>query len=155
MEIWAEAGQCEGDIEYAYKAVDAVMNAGAEAIKVQVLRPELIASPSAAMYDYLGTTGTQREAFANNLDLEAWKKVADYAHKRGVEFIPAVFDEQAAIEMAKVAPRMKIASGDITNWPLIEAAAHEVDRELIISTGGASADEIEDAVAQERPLRVM
>lgn len=146
MEIWAEVGQCEGDIQYALDAVDAVSEAGAEVIKVQVLRPEWIASPGAKRYDAYGAGLLQRDAFDKYLGYEAWKDIAEYAHKNGLRFIAAVFDEEAAREMGDVADELKIASGDITNRPLIEAAVQEGRGGLTLSTGAATSAEVITAV---------
>lgn len=153
MEIWAEAGQCEGDLDYAFRAVDAIAGAGADAIKVQMLRPETIASPGAVRYDAYGNGLPQRSGFYPFLDYTAWGKVAEHAEKRGIGFIPAVFDEEAVLAGSKLSPVLKIASGDITNLPLIEAAAHEADQGLVISTGAATQAEIEQAVGWVRAIR--
>jgi N,N'-diacetyllegionaminate synthase len=145
VRIWAEVGQCEGDINYALEAVEAVDKAGADAVKVQVLRPEWIAAPDAKRYDAYGAGLLQRDAFARYLDYDAWAQVATECKRRGLEFIAAVFDEEAAKEMSSFSDALKIASGDITNRPLIETVAHEA-RNMVLSTGASDHKEVMEAV---------
>lgn len=148
LEIWAEAGPCRGSVEYAIECADAVARAGADALKVQWYTAETIASPEAVRYDRTGGDAvTQAELFEDAIyPYERWKPVIERCAQRGIEFIPAVFDHEAADMAWRMGVKhVKVASGDITNLPLIEQVGDQY-KKLTLSTGGATMDEVTAAV---------
>ena len=154
MEIWAEVGACNGDIEYAMSAVAAVREAGAHALKVQWLRNETIFHPDAERYDHTGGSwSTQSDGYPKLLSYEQWSDVYDECNAQDIEFIPAVFDMDA-VERAQYLglSHVKVASGDITNEQLIKYAADTVDH-LTISTGAATMEEVERAVGWAQSMK--
>lgn len=158
MEIWAEAGTCEGSLDYALRAATAVAEAGADALKVQWHRPETLATTDAPRYDHTDTRVlTQRELCPTPIPYAEWGLVVRRCQDLGIAFIPALFDLKAVEFAAKHGlTRVKIASGDITFYQLISAAATMLHyasrnaRELVISTGASSTNEILDALVWAR-----
>lgn len=150
VNVIAEAGQCmEGDVDLACAMAMDAAAAGATHFKVQLLRPETIATETAAKYwtDDLGTSD-QRAAFtkAGLIPYDAWGPVANVCARSGIVFCATPFDLDAVDYLAGYGCRtMKIASGDITYGPLLEAvgwAAHTV----ILSTGASTIEEVRDAI---------
>lgn len=148
--VLAEAGQCmEGSVGRALQMVSDAADAGAWGIKVQLLRPETIATADAPKYwdDDLGTA-TQREAFtaAGLIDYDRWRPVRNAARLCRMAFVATPFDLAAveALESIDV-DAYKIASGDLLYAPLLDAVV-DTGRPILLSTGAAWADEIEAAV---------
>jgi N-acetylneuraminate synthase len=68
------------------------------------------------------------------------------AKERGIEFLSTPFDDASlAFLLSLKLPRIKIGSGDLTNAPLLHAAAR-AGATLILSTGMATLGEIEEAL---------
>lgn len=154
MEIWAEAGACEGDMEYAMSAADAVKRSGADALKVQWLTPEKIFHPDAPRYDKTpGDWDTQTGGYRKLLTYAEWSEVVDYTLELGIEFIPAVFDFDAVERVEYLGlVHAKVASGDITNESLVKYVASVV-KHITISTGASTMDEVERAVSWAQSMK--
>jgi N,N'-diacetyllegionaminate synthase len=154
MEIWAEAGTCEGSVEYALLAAQAVHDAGADALKVQWHDPARIFSLNVPRYDKTDSRSiTQNELAAAHIPYEDWRPVVDKCNTLGIRFIPSIFDPESIPFLEKFAlSHAKIASGDITNRWLIQEVADALrfhqpwQPTLCISTGASTADEIKRAI---------
>lgn len=154
MEIWAEAGRCEGDQNYALQAAQAVADAGADALKVQWHHPDRIFSPNIPRYDKTDSRPiTMNELDAARLEYDDWRPVVDLCNTLGIQFIPSIFDPEAVPYLEKYAlSHAKIASGDITNRWLIQDVADALrfhqpwQPMLCISTGASTTEEIQRAI---------
>lgn len=150
--VLAEAGQCmEGSLGRALEMVADAAMAGAWGIKVQLLRPETIATPNAPKYwdDDLGST-TQREAFtmAGLIDYDRWGPIRNAARTCNMAFVATPFDLEAVDALERLSlDAYKVASGDLLWTPLLDAIV-DTGRPLILSTGAAWEDEITDTMAR-------
>ncbi|MEK9150152.1 MAG: N-acetylneuraminate synthase family protein [Candidatus Desantisbacteria bacterium] len=72
-------------------------------------------------------------------------ELSKLAKENGLIFLATPFDKEAVDLVARLSPAIKIASGDITNIPLIEYVAKK-DKPIILSTGGSTMEEITDAL---------
>jgi pseudaminic acid synthase len=143
------------DYDTAIRLVEAAAEAGADAVKVQTYTAESLTLDSDAetfriegslwhgrtLYDLY------REAAMPWEWQEGLKRAAD---RVGVALFASVFDA-ASVEFLEGLdlPAYKIASFEIVDLPLIEAAAR-TRKPLILSTGMATLHEIEAAVAAAR-----
>jgi N-acetylneuraminate synthase/N,N'-diacetyllegionaminate synthase len=150
--IIAEAGvNHNGDIGLAERLVEAAAEAGADAVKFQTFTAERLATPGAPKADYqLATTGgveSQVEMLRKlELSREAHLRLIEYAGQRGIVFLSTPFDEQNADLLDNLGvPLFKIASGEITNLPLLEHVARK-RKPMIVSTGMSTLDEVGEAV---------
>lgn len=148
MRVIAELGQTmHGDVYRAVDAVDAFAEAGATGIKVQLLTPETIATADATNYwrtDGVEGSINQREAFARwgCIPHDEWGPVVERCNMRGVEFIGTPFDLAAVDALRDYdAAAIKVASGDITNWVLLDAV-RDAGLPVILSTGASNWGEI-------------
>jgi N,N'-diacetyllegionaminate synthase len=149
--IVAEIGQGKGRTDYIGLAMQRARAAGCWGAKIQLLQPERIAQPHAPVYwDERRPENTdQRASFAavGCLDYGELARIVDRSEAIGIELIATPFDLEAVDVMARAGlRRCKIASGDITNRPLVEAAAKTFPDGVILSTGAADGDEIEQAI---------
>jgi N-acetylneuraminate synthase/N,N'-diacetyllegionaminate synthase len=164
--IVAEAGvNHNGDPDLARRLVDAAAECGADAVKFQTFTVDALLTRGAPKAGYqVETTGageSQREMLARlELGVDQLAELGDRATKHGLVFFSAPFDEASAdaLEALDVA-LFKVPSGEITNLPLLRHLAAK-GRPLILSTGMANLEEVEQAVAAIReagdpPLAVL
>jgi len=128
----------EGDASVAYDLVEAAAEAGADAVKVQVINPErLVHCSQTARIDQLSRF---------RLPMSAFERMADLATRKGMLFMASAFDLQSLEQIEPLVSAIKIASGDLDFTPLLEKAAG-TGKPLILSTGMATLDEVKSAVA--------
>lgn len=150
--IIAEAGvNHNGDINLAYKLIDAAKEAGADIVKFQTAKPENCISKFAEKANYqkqtTGTSESQLEMCKRiSLPYEAYIELKKYCDKIGIEFLTTSFDVDAVKFIENMVNYYKIPSGDINNLPyLIEIA--KTKKPIIMSTGMASMDDVRESVA--------
>jgi sialic acid synthase SpsE len=124
--------------------------AGVNAIKLQKrdLSQELAASEMAKPYDsahsFGATYGEHRAAL--ELSDEEHFALYQYTKAKGLDFVETVCSPGALSILKFFRPdRLKVASRDVTNLPLLEAIA-ETEIPIILSTGMAGLEELEAAL---------
>jgi N-acetylneuraminate synthase len=151
--IIAEAGvNHNGDPAIALQLVDAAAAAGADAVKFQTFSAKKVVTTSAKKAAYQKqTTGANENQLSMLQKLELPQKLhfqlADYCQDKGIQFLSTAFDFDSLtflVDEVKV-ERLKLPSGEITNGPFLLAHA-QTGKEIILSTGMASLDEIETAL---------
>jgi N,N'-diacetyllegionaminate synthase len=150
--IVAEAGvNHNGDAALARRLVDAAAECGADAVKFQTFSVDALLTREAPKAGYqLETTGSgesQRDMLARlTLGAEMLAELGERAAKRGLVFFSTPFDETSVdvLETLGVA-LFKVPSGEITNLPLLRHVAGK-GRPVIVSTGMATMEEVEEAV---------
>jgi len=150
--VIAEAGvNHNGSLDRALAMVDAAAGSGADAVKFQTFKAERLVSRAARKADYqvanTGEGGSQLEML-RRLELSEADHVAirDRCCARGIEFMSTAFDQASMQFLVGLGMRaIKIPSGDLTAAPLVLAAAR-LRRPLIVSTGMATLQEIEQAL---------
>lgn len=151
--VIAEAGvNHNGDPELAAELVSVASRAGADIVKFQTFRAAELASERAAKAQYqrrlTGAAESQR-AMLQRLELSdqdhvSLKKQCDDA---GIEFLSTPFGVDSLRFLLELGiSRIKIASGEITNAPLLLAAARS-GLPIVMSTGMATLDEVRQALA--------
>ncbi len=150
--VIAEAGvNHNGDIELARQLIDIAADAGADAVKFQTFKAELLATREAPKASYqLQTTDAAESQYEMLRSLEltedVHRELFDYCRARQIQFLSAPFDEASAdfLETLGVAA-YKIPSGELTNLPLLAHVARK-GKAMIVSTGMATLEEVEIAV---------
>jgi len=154
--VIAEAGvNHDGDASKARRLVEAAKNAGADAVKFQVFDAERLAGADAPRCQYQKASGigagSQRDMLRRlELPPREFHEIRHFAQEVGIEFLATPFGvrEVHFLDSLDVAA-IKIASPDIVNVPLLEAAV-QTGRPLILSTGAAELHEIDRAVEMVR-----
>ena len=150
--IIAEAGvNHNGNYEMALKMIDEAKAAGADYVKFQTAKPELVISTFAPKAEYQKeTTGNGESQLemckAIHLPLTDYKPLKEYCDKVGIGFMSTPFD-LVSIDVLEPLDMdyYKIPSGEITNLPYLRAIAAK-GRKVIISTGMSELPEIEEAL---------
>ncbi len=144
MELVAEIGPANGDIEYALDVVNAAKESGFHAVKGQMYDRDQLVTKTAVTYAQEGVTvpETQYEDFEKTLTYDEWATVYTEAERIGIPMFFSVWDFDAvhACEMMGVT-RYKIGSGDITYRQLIERVA-VTGKLLVMSTGASTYQEV-------------
>ncbi|ABF53289.1 N-acetylneuraminate synthase [Sphingopyxis alaskensis] len=149
--VIAEAGvNHDGSLDKALRLVDIAVEAGADAVKFQTFRTDEVVTPDAAKAAYQQRqtgAGTQYEMIrALELDDAAHERLARHCAERGIEFMSTPFAPWAVDMLLGLGMRrIKIASGEIVNKPLIDKVAGS-GRPIILSTGMAEMAEVVRAV---------
>jgi len=201
--IIAEAGvNHDGDVDQAFRLVDAAVHAGADAVKFQMFRAEDLATAGAPTASYQrenrgnsstsvridagasmesavsaraeargsqerravtraeargsgnGRDVTQREMLAQlELSDDAFARIKRHCDERSILFLATPFGLSELERLVAFRPAaIKIASSDLTNTPLVAAAAGTA-LPIILSVGASTADEIDAAVAAIHDMR--
>jgi N,N'-diacetyllegionaminate synthase len=91
---------------------------------------------------------TQFERFRElELTRQEWNEVIELCNSLGIDFAASVFDTELLEFAIDTLPFIKIASGDMTNLPLLRRAA-ETEKPILLSTGFSTSDEIEMIIKQ-------
>jgi sialic acid synthase SpsE len=146
--VVAEAGvNHNGQIDLALDLVVQARRAGADAVKFQAFRADLLASPISERAPYQGNGGQLEMLRSLELDPEAFTVIRDRCVFEGIEFLSTPFDaESAELVLRLGVRRFKVSSGDITDLPLLDLIG-SFRLPVILSTGMAEEEEIAEALS--------
>jgi len=149
------SGNHNGQIERAFRLIDAAREAGADAVKLQTYTADTITidhdGPGFTIEGGLWNGRRLHELYQEAHTPWDWHpKLFEYAEKAGISCFSSPFDSTAVDFLERLgAPAYKIASFELVDTPLIAHAAR-TGKPLIMSTGMATDEEIEDAVSAAR-----
>lgn len=150
--IIAEAGvNHNGSLNLAKKLIDVASNSGADAVKFQTFKADLLVSKNAEKADYQKRTTSKDETQYDmikklELDVQAHKKLISYSKSKNIIFLSSPFDCQSINLLASLGLKFfKIPSGNITNLPYLRSIG-KLNKKVILSTGMSNIGEIEDAL---------
>ena len=150
--VIAEAGvNHNGSLDLAKKMVDVAKDCGADYVKFQTGKPELVVSKFAKIADYqkknIGKVESQLDMVRKiSLQAKDFSQLCAYCHQAGIRFISTPFDLES-IDLLKNLDMdfWKIPSGEITNYPYLKKIAR-TGKAVVMSTGMSELDEIQSAI---------
>jgi N-acetylneuraminate synthase len=151
--VIAEAGvNHNGSLQTALELVDAAADAGADVVKFQTFKADALASALApkAVYQVsrTGNEESQLEMLRRlELPAETHRAIIARCVQKHIRFLSSAFDVNSVTLLVDEfgLEELKLGSGELTNAPLLLAAAH-TGRRLIVSTGMSTLAEVEQAL---------
>jgi N-acetylneuraminate synthase len=144
-----------GSIENAFKIIEAAKQSGADAVKIQTYRPDTITlncdSEDFRIHGGLWDGRTLYELYEEAHMPWHWHApLFEHARKQGITIFSSPFDNTAVDLLEDLnAPAYKIASFEAVDLSLIKYVA-STGKPMIISTGMADAQEIQEAIDAAR-----
>ncbi len=146
----------QGDLEVCKRMFKAAKESGAHAVKLQkrdnknLYTKEFYNSAYNSENAFGATYGAHRDFL--EFGKKEYKELQRYAKKLDILFFATAFDMRSADFLKALnMPCYKMASGDITNLPLLKYVA-QFKKPMIISTGGSSIGDIKRAYREVYPL---
>jgi sialic acid synthase len=139
----------QGDLDIAMKMIDVAAECGVQAVKFQkrnnktLYVSDMYKKPYDNENSFGKTYGEHREAL--EFDKKEYHKLKKHAEEKGLLFIATAFDFESADLLDEIGvSAYKVASGDITNYPLLEYIAKK-RKPVFLSTGACMMDEVRNA----------
>ena len=146
----------QGSVEKAKELFAEAKRCGVDAVKLQkrhnrsLYTREFFNKPYENENSFGSTYGEHREAL--EFDRSQYVELQAYARELGLCFFATAFDQPSADFLAELdVPAYKIASGDLTNTPLLRYVA-ELGKPMIVSTGAATLDDVRRAYDVIAPI---
>ncbi|WP_347257664.1 N-acetylneuraminate synthase family protein [Methylocaldum sp.] len=146
----------QGSLETCKELFLAAKNAGVNAVKLQKRDNKTLFTKEAYNRDYdnpnsFGATYGEHREFLE-FGWHEYVELQKYANELGLDFFSTAFDIPSADFLEKLdVPAYKFASGDIRTIPLLKHVA-SFGKPMILSTGGATLDDIRRAYDAVMPL---
>lgn len=131
-------GNHEGSLSAAKELVVSAAEAGADAVKFQVLSPSGLVSEAhdSERFLHFKRLALRRRDF---------DELADLAESVGIDFCASIWDSENLDHFKDRVPFIKVGSGDLTAYPLLREIAL-VGKPIVLSTGLSHLAEVVDSV---------
>lgn len=151
--VIAEVAQAhDGSLGAAHAFIDLAADCGADAIKFQThiaAAESTVDEPFRVNFSY---EDRSRYDYWTRMEFsaEGWAGLADHARRRGLLFLSSPFSLEA-IELLEGlgVPAWKVASGEVQNWPLIDAML-ATKKPILLSSGMSTLEELARTVGHIR-----
>lgn len=151
----------DGSLGQAHAFIDAIANAGADAVKFQTHIAAAESTRSEPWRVKFSPQDETRYEYWERMEFskEQWAGLKEHADRRGLLFLSTAFSIQAFELLEEIGMSVwKIASGEVGNLPLLERIA-ATGNPVILSSGMSDWNEMEQTVKQFRkggnPLAVL
>ncbi len=153
VQVIAEAGvNHNGSLDRALEMVDVAAAAGADVVKFQTFNSAALATGSAPKADYQKVTTDAAESQLTmlkklELSVDDHHALVARCKAKKIDFLSTPFDLDSLDLLANQIglQTLKIGSGELTNAPLLHAAA-KTGRQMILSTGMTTLEEVRGAL---------
>lgn len=139
-----------GKLDLAKKLIDVSVAAGANAVKFQkrtlneLYKKDVLDNPNIESQGFEILIDVLKQVEFNESD---YKKIVDYCNEKNTTFLCTPWDKPSVDFLEKLQiPAYKIASADMTNFPLIKYIS-KTKKPIIVSTGMSTMEEIENTVS--------
>ncbi len=151
----------DGSLGQAHAFVDAIANAGADAVKFQTHIAAAESTRNEPWRVKFSRQDASRYQYWERMEFtkEQWKGLKDHAEERGLLFISTPFSTEAFELLSEIGMTLwKVASGEVNNTPLLDRMIQS-GSPIILSSGMSGWDELEKAVGNIKqagnPLAVL
>lgn len=139
----------DGSLGTAHAYIDAVANAGADAIKFQTHIAAAESTPGEPWRVKFSRQDETRYDYWRRMEFTQaqWQGLAEHASERGLIFLSSAFSFEAVELLERIgAPAWKVGAGETSNLPLLEKMAR-TGKPVILSSGMSDWSELDAAVA--------
>jgi N-acetylneuraminate synthase len=147
--IVAEIGQAhDGSLGAAYAYIDAVAEAGVNAVKFQTHIATEESTPHEKFRVKVFPQDATRYDYWKRMEFtpKQWEDLADYTRSKGLDFLSTPFSVAAVNLLDKLnVPAFKVGSGDTNNEVLLDAMI-KTGRPILLSSGMSSYGELDKSV---------
>jgi len=148
--IIAEIGiNHNGKLDLAKQLIDAAVSSGANAVKFQkrflnqLYKNELLNDPNLESQGFEILVGVLKEV---EFGEDEYRQIIEYCKEKNITFLCTPWDAESVDFLEKFnVPAYKIASADMTNFPLLKYVCSK-NKPMIISSGMSEMNEIEKTV---------
>jgi len=155
--IIAEVAQAhDGSLGAAHAYIDAIADAGADAVKFQTHIAEAESTPHEPWRVKFSKQDATRYDYWKRIEFteEQWLGLKQHADERNLIFLSSPFSIEAVDLLTRIGVRYwKIASGEVSNLPMLEHIL-KTRLPIILSSGMSSLDELDVAVQLIRSQEV-
>jgi N,N'-diacetyllegionaminate synthase len=138
----------DGSLGTAHAYIDAIANAGADAVKFQTHIAAAESTPGEPWRVKFSRQDGNRYEYWKRMEFteEQWHGLARHAHERGIVFLSSAFSFEAVELLERVGvPAWKVGAGEVTNLPMLEKMAR-TGKPVILSSGMSTWAEMDAAV---------
>lgn len=138
----------DGSLGLAHAFIDAIANAGADAVKFQTHIASAESSPAEPWRVRFSRQDDRRIDYWKRMEFSAehWQGLQQHAEDRGLVFLSSPFSERAIDLLDKQGiPAWKVASGEVSNPLLLERMA-STGKPVLLSSGMSSFADLDKAV---------
>ena len=142
----------DGSLGLAHSFIDAIANAGADAVKFQTHIAKAESTPSEPWRVKFSSQDASRFDYWDRMSFteEQWEGLAQHAHDRGLIFLSSPFSVEAIDLLIRVGmPAWKVASGEVANLQMLDRMA-STGMPVIFSSGMSPIEELDKSVAYVR-----
>ena len=148
--VIAEAGvNHNGSLDIARRLADHALASGADYVKYQTFVPSLVASTTAPVTAYQSRAGyDNQESMLSHFVLSDsdHRALKEHCDDIGIGFASTGHDIDSAEFLEELGQDfVKVGSGDLTNWQLLEVVA-SYGRPVLVSTGASEWDQVASTV---------
>lgn len=139
----------ENNLNRAKRLISLAKKGGADGVKFQTYKAEKIACKKSPYYWDIKEipVNSQYKLFKkfDKFGLKEYKILKKYCDKLKIDFLSTPFDLEAVDYLKKLVPFFKVASADLTNFPLIKRIC-STNKPIVLSTGASTLKEIENTI---------
>ena len=139
----------EGALETAHAYIDAIAEAGADAVKFQTHIAEAESTPLEKFRVPISHQDATRFDYWKRMEFsqKQWKELAQHAAEHGLLFLSSPFSVEAVDLLKRVGvPAWKVASGEVVNFPVLEKMLTS-GKPILLSGGMSDWNELDKVVA--------
>lgn len=149
--VIAEIAQAhDGSLGTAHAYIDAVADAGVDAVKFQTHIASAESTPGEPWRVRFSSQDVSRYEYWKRMEfgVEQWLELKKHADARKLIFLSSAFSEEAVDLLERIGmPAWKIGSGEVSNYPLIKRM-EQLGKPILISSGMSSWQELDEIVSK-------
>ena len=147
--VIAEVEQAhDGSLGAAHAFIDAIADAGADAVKFQTHIAAAESTPAEPWRVKFSLQDATRFDYWKRMEFAAlqWVGLKEHADRRGLIFLSSPFSPEAVGLLQQLGvPAWKVASGEVTNLPLVRLMA-ETKLPVLLSSGMSTVEDLDRAI---------